>query len=195
MRKSISDKIQLPNLVVGVVDDDPFSAEITSKQLKEQGIQNIKQYTGDDAVRNARKSLNATPGKFKFMVLDGCGSNGKMSPESNDDPVCELVNDLQIKRIRKSILTGTRPSETEMEKQYGNTPVILRSPSAIKQIVHGMKRSDDVGPECFTYCGKKPIGSYLPIGNFTGYKDSVGDLYNIFFRNSKQKIIGNCSIL
>ena len=24
--------------------------------------------------------------------------------------------------------------------------------------------------------GKKPIGSYLQIGNFKGYKDSVGDL-------------------
>ena len=40
--------------------------------------------------------------------------------------------------------------------------------------------------------GKKPIGSYLPIGNFKGYKDSVGDVYSIFFRNSKQKIILEC---
>ena len=40
--------------------------------------------------------------------------------------------------------------------------------------------------------GKKPIGSYLPIGNFKGYRNSVGDLYSIFFRNSKQKIILEC---
>ena len=33
--------------------------------------------------------------------------------------------------------------------------------------------------------GKKPIGSYLPIGNFKGYTESVGDLYQIFVKNNK----------
>jgi len=33
--------------------------------------------------------------------------------------------------------------------------------------------------------GKNPIGSYIPIGNFKDYKDSVGDLYEIFVKNNK----------
>jgi len=33
--------------------------------------------------------------------------------------------------------------------------------------------------------GKTPSGSYLPIGNFSGYEDSVGDLYEIFVKNNK----------
>ena len=33
--------------------------------------------------------------------------------------------------------------------------------------------------------GKQPIGSYLPIGNFKGYTESVGDLYEIFVKNNK----------
>ena len=33
--------------------------------------------------------------------------------------------------------------------------------------------------------GKQPIGSYLPIGNFKGYTESVGNLYEIFVKNNK----------
>lgn len=33
--------------------------------------------------------------------------------------------------------------------------------------------------------GKEPIGSYLPIGNFKGYTESVGNLYEIFVKNNK----------
>ena len=33
--------------------------------------------------------------------------------------------------------------------------------------------------------GKSPSGSYLPIGNFKGYEDCVGDLYEIFEKNNK----------
>ncbi len=33
--------------------------------------------------------------------------------------------------------------------------------------------------------GKSPVGSHLPLGNFKNYKESVADLYDIFFRNNK----------
>ena len=32
--------------------------------------------------------------------------------------------------------------------------------------------------------GKAPVGSIMPIGNFVGYLDSVGDLYDVFIRNN-----------